>query len=225
MSGGHSRSGPRGSAKTARARVGPSGRHDAPVSGFVTAVLAAFGVVFVAELGDKTQLLALSFGARYPLRVVIAGLAIGYAAAGAVASLVGGVLGAALPERPLALAGGVVFLVFAALGWREARRDDADGDEAERTHVVLTRSALVSIGLTIALAEFGDKTQLATATLAARGQPVGTWIGATVGEVAAGTIGAVAGSALGTRVPERSLRLASAALFAVFGVVMLVSAW
>ena len=191
--------------------------------GFVAAVLAAFGVVFVAELGDKTQLLALSFGARYPLRVVIAGLALGYAAAGAVASLVGGVLGAALPERPLAIAGGVVFLVFAALGLRDARRD-GDEDEVERTRVVRARSALVSIGLTIALAEFGDKTQLATATLAARGQPVGTWIGATAGEVVAGAIGAIAGSALGTKVPERALRLASAGLFAVFGVVMIVGA-
>ena len=86
---------------------------------FLGAILVAFGVVFVAELGDKTQLLALNFGARNPLRVVIAGLMLGFAAAGAVAALVGGLLGAALPDRALAIGGGIVFLVFAALALRE----------------------------------------------------------------------------------------------------------
>ena len=86
---------------------------------FLGAALVAFGVVFVAEFGDKTQLLALNFGARYPLRVVLVGLALGYAAAGAVAALVGGLLGAALPDRALAIGGGIVFLVFAVLSLRE----------------------------------------------------------------------------------------------------------
>ena len=127
---------------------------------FLGAVVVAFGVVFVAELGDKTQLLALNFGARYPLRVVIVGLTLGYAAAGAVAAVVGGLLGAALPDRPLAIGGGIVFLVFAVLSLREGVSD-------ETTRIVRTSSMIASIAITIALAEFGDKTQLATATLAA----------------------------------------------------------
>ena len=60
-------------------------------------------------------------GRAYPLRVVVVGLALGYAAAGAVAALVGGLLGAALPDRPLAIGGGIVFLVFAVLSLRERR--------------------------------------------------------------------------------------------------------
>ena len=63
-------------------------------------VASAFGLVFLAELGDKTQLLALGFGARYPFRTVLLGLALGFGAAGAVAAIVGGVLGAALPSTP-----------------------------------------------------------------------------------------------------------------------------
>lgn len=184
---------------------------------FVAAVLVAFGIVFVAELGDKTQLLALSFGARYPLRVVIVGLTLGFAAAGAVAAVVGGLLGAALPDRVLAIGGGIVFLIFALLALRE------EPDEA--TRVVRTSSAIASIAITIAIAEFGDKTQLATATLAARGHPFATWIGATGGEVAAGLIGAVAGSTVGKRLRPDVLRYASAAMFAVFGVMMLVTAF
>jgi putative Ca2+/H+ antiporter (TMEM165/GDT1 family) len=175
--------------------------------------------MFVAELGDKTQLLALGFGARYGLRTVAVGLALGYAAAGAIAAVVGGVLGASLPERPLGLAAGALFLVFAAL----ALSDHDEGAEQQR--VVRTRSVVASIALTIAIAEMGDKTQLSTAALAARSNPVAVWIGATAGELAAGMIGAVAGQRIGTELDPRHLRWASAALFALFGGVLLVTAW
>ncbi|HEY5664240.1 MAG TPA: TMEM165/GDT1 family protein [Ilumatobacter sp.] len=181
------------------------------------AVFSTFGIVFVAELGDKTQLLALGFGARYRLRTVAIGLAVGYAAAGAIAALVGGVLGTSLPDRPLGLAGGALFVVFAVLVLRD--RDDRD------PRVVATRSAIASIALTIAIAEMGDKTQLATATLATRGHPVEVWVGATLGEVTAGMLGAVAGRRIGTRLEPRVLRIASAAMFAGFGVVLLLTAW
>ena len=73
----------------------------------------------------------------------------------------------------------------------------------------------------IFLAEMGDKTQIATATLAARSNLVGTWIGATAGEVSSGMLGAFAGRALGDRVRPTVVRYVSALIFAVFGVLML----
>lgn len=184
----------------------------------LVAIAGAFAVVFVAELGDKTQLLSLAFGARYRLRVVAIGLAIGFGAASAVASAVGGALGASLPERPLAIAAGLLFLLFAVLALRRADEDD----EASRT--VRTGSVVASIALTIALAELGDKTQLATAALAARNHPVGTWVGATGGEVTAAMVGAWAGRRLGHLISPHALRIASAVLFAVFGIAMLLTA-
>ena len=183
------------------------------------AIAIAAGVVFVAELGDKTQLLALGFGARHGLGVVTLGLAVGSAVAGAVAALVGGALGATLPERPIAVAAGVLFLAVAV--W--TLLDDEDADEHAR-RPVRARSVVASIAATIALAEMGDKTQLATAALAARHHPVGTWIGATGGEVAAGLLGTVAGRRIGTTMSDRALRSGSAALFATFGVVILLTA-
>jgi putative Ca2+/H+ antiporter (TMEM165/GDT1 family) len=197
------------------------------------AVGSAFGVMFIAELGDKTQLLALGFGARYRLRTVAIGLLLGYAAAGAVATLVGGVLGAALPERPIALASGVLFLGFGLLALRRTENSDNDDDNegndgtdgTDGTNRVIKVSTVVaSIALTIAVGEMGDKTQLATAALAARLNPVATWFGSTLGEVAAGMIGALAGQHLGTRLNPEVLRYASAVLFACFGVVLLFSA-
>jgi len=190
----------------------------------IAALTIAFGVVFVAELGDKTQLLALDFGARHSLRTVAIGLALGYAAANVVATIVGGVLGAALPERPIQIVGGSLFLGFAALALRRSRTDPAEPDaEVEDTSAsgAGTLAVISSIAASIALAEMGDKTQIATATLASQSSPVGVWIGATLGAASSGMVGAVAGNFLGDRVPARALHLASAALFTAFGVAML----
>jgi putative Ca2+/H+ antiporter (TMEM165/GDT1 family) len=190
---------------------------------FVTALMVAFGVVFVAELGDKTQLLALGFGARYSLRTVAIGLTLGYAAANLVATVVGAVLGAALPDRPIQIVGGLIFLGFAAFTlWKRNESDDADdeslGTPPPGSSVV---AVVMSIAASIAVAEMGDKTQIATTTLASQSAPVGVWIGATVGAAASGMVGAAAGNLVGGRISTRALQLASAGLFAVFGVAML----
>lgn len=186
---------------------------------FLVAVGAAFGVVFLAELGDKTQLLALGFGARHSLRQVAIGLAIGYGLANVVATVVGAVLGAALPERPIGIAAGILFLGFALWTLRGDADDDDDTGQAMRAG-----SVVMSVAVSIAIAEIGDKTQLATAALAARNEPIGTWIGATAGATAAGLVGAVFGQGIGRRLGDDVLRYGSAALFAVFGVVLLVTA-
>lgn len=220
---------------------------------FVVAIAAAFGVVFIAELGDKTQLLALGFGARHRLRTVALGLAIGYGAANLVATIVGAVLGATLPERPIAVAAGLAFLGFALWTLRpgddQLDNDDdndkdnindndngngSDGEPGRAGGVTVSSASSIgasigvsvvsSIALSIAIAELGDKTQLATAALAARNQPVGTWIGATAGAATAGLVGAALGQQIGRRLSARALRHASAALFAIFGVALLVTA-
>lgn len=186
-------------------------------------IASAFGLVFLAELGDKTQLLALGFGARYSMRTVIAGLALGFGAAGAVAAVVGGLLGAALPERPIAIAGGLLFLGFAALTLYGALRGESV-EEDDDEHVVNLRSVIISIAVTIAIGELGDKTQLTTATLAARSNPFVVWLGATGGTVAAASVGAFLGRRIGARLDAKVVKIASAVLFAVFGVLLLASA-
>mgnify|MGYP000588979723 FL=1 len=190
----------------------------------VTALVIAFGVVFVAELGDKTQLLALGFGARHSLRTVAIGLTLGYAAANLVATVVGGILGAALPERPIQIVGGILFLGFAALALRRARPGTVVPDDeiaSTSTRSSGTLAVISSIAAAIAVAEMGDKTQIATATLASQASPVGVWIGATLGAASSGMVGAVAGNLIGDRVPARALHLSSAVLFTAFGVAML----
>jgi putative Ca2+/H+ antiporter (TMEM165/GDT1 family) len=190
-------------------------------------LLAALGLVFVAELGDKTQLVAMGFGARHRLAPVLLGVALAYAACNLLAVVVGGVLGAALPTRAIGLVGGVLFLGFAAWtlwgGEHEHGLDEqtADGAESGSSTLAGSRSVVFSVFGAMFIAELGDKTQIATATLAAQGNPVLVWIGATLGIILSGAIGVLVGRFFGSRLPERVTRVGSAMLFAVFGVVLL----
>lgn len=178
-------------------------------------LLAALGVVFVAELGDKTQLVALGLGARHRLGPVLVGVAIAYAATNLLSVLVGGLLGAALPTRAIGIGGGLLFLAFAAWSLRSDDHADVDDLDVPKGRVVLSVAAAMFV------AELGDKTMLATATLAAQGNPVLVWIGATIGIILSGTLGVLVGRSVGARIPERATRIGSAVLFAVFGVVLI----
>ena len=182
------------------------------------------GLVFVAELGDKTQLIALGFGARHRIAPVLVGMFLGYGLANLAAVVVGGILGATLPTRALGIGGGILFLVFALWSLRPERSDGASTEDDPEAAVPSrpARAVVPSVALAVLVAEMGDKTQLATATLASQGPPVLVWIGATIGIVAAGAVGVVVGRFVGARLPERVTRLGSAVLFAVFGVVLIV---
>ena len=181
-------------------------------------LLAALGLVFVAELGDKTQLVALGFGARHRLAPVLTGVVGAYMATNLLAVIVGGLLGATLPTRAIGLVGGVLFLGFAA-------KTLLDGDDADDEGDVATddRSVVWSVAGAMFVAELGDKTMLATATLAAQGNPVITWVGATVGIILSGTLGVLLGRVFGAHLPGRATRIASAVLFAAFGLALIVA--
>jgi Ca2+/H+ antiporter, TMEM165/GDT1 family len=185
----------------------------------VDGLLAALALVFVAELGDKTQLVALGFGARHRLGPVLAGVTAAYMATNLLSVIVGGLLGATFPTRAVGLGGGVLFLAFAAwtLWHGEADEDDDDAMATGRGSVVL------SVATAMFVAELGDKTMLATATLAAQGNPVLVWIGATIGIVLSGALGVLLGRAAGARLPERATRIGSAVLFAAFGLALIVT--
>ncbi len=178
---------------------------------------AAFGLVFLAELGDKSMLLALAFATRYRVWPVLAAIATAAAVATGLATLVGAALGAALPLRWLALGGGVLFLVFAVWMLR--------GDDDEEAAELAGGSVYLGVTAAFLVAELGDKTALATAALASTQQAVPTWLGATLGMTAASGIAILVGSWLGAGLPPRVTRLAGVLAFAFFGVLLLVEGW
>jgi len=182
------------------------------------ALLLSFGIIFVAELGDKSQLMALAFAARYKALPILIGITAATAVVHLFSVVVGAVVGLALPTRPIAIVAGIAFLAFAAWTLRGDRLDDDEAAKAERT----TRSAILAAAGAFFLAELGDKTMLATITLATTEGVVGTWLGSTLGMVAADAMAILVGQQLGRRLPERAIRYGAAASFVVFGVLLLV---
>jgi Ca2+/H+ antiporter, TMEM165/GDT1 family len=181
----------------------------------VTDLLASFTLVFLAELGDKSLLLAVAFAARYRPWPVLGGIAIAAFGMLGLSTLAGAAIGAALPERPLAVLGGLLFLGF---GWWTLRDDDDETETAE------LRSGSVLLGVTLAflVAEFGDKTMLATVALASTQDAVATWLGAGAGMTLASGIAIGLTRLVGTRLPARTVRLAAAGAFLLFGGLLLV---
>jgi len=183
----------------------------------LTAVLVSFAVIFIAELGDKSQLMALTFATRYPAVPVLIGITVATALVHAVSVLVGGLLGATIPTRPITLIAGVAFVAFGLWTLRGDRLTAEDERRAARParHVALT------VGTVFFLAELGDKTMLATITLATREGLFGTWLGSTLGMVFADALAIGVGRLLGARLPERTIRIGAAVLFFVFGAILL----
>lgn len=189
----------------------------------MTEALSALVLVFIAELGDKSQIVALGLGARYSLRRVLAGIVVGYVVALGLAVVVGASVGAAFPTRAVTALGGVLFLGFAV--WTALRPDDTDERPSEMPVTVRggRLGVVASVAAAIFVAEVGDKTMLATATLAAQGGAVPVFAGSIAGIVLAGALAVFAGRTVGRLVSARAVRLGSAVLFGLFGVVLLLA--
>ncbi len=193
------------------------------LSGPLEALAAAFGVVVLAEVGDKTQLMVLAFATRYRALPVVAGVIVASALVMGASVLVGAAVGAFIPTAVMQLIGGLVFLGFAA--WTYLRREDDEEDvEAVARYRPRPPSwlrAAAIVGGTFALSEVGDKSMLATLTLAAQAQAVAVWAGATLALVGVSLVAVVIGRQLGARLPRRGVRYVASAAFAVFGMLLL----
>ena len=181
------------------------------------AFLLSFGVIFLAELGDKSQLMAMAFATRYRAATVLVAVTLATLLVHAGSVLLGAAFALALPTEAIQVVAGLAFLVFAAWTLRGDTLGEDDQGRAARTG----RWAVLTIGTAFFLAELGDKTMLATITLATTEAPIGVWLGSTAGMVAADALAIGVGALLGTRLPERAIRLFAAAAFVVFGVLLI----
>jgi putative Ca2+/H+ antiporter (TMEM165/GDT1 family) len=181
------------------------------------AFLLSFAVIFVAELGDKSQLMALAFATRYRALHVLIGISVATLIVHLGSVAIGATVAVTLPRDVIAIAAGAAFLVFAA--W--TLRGDSLGDDAAARVARPARSAIIAIGVAFFLAELGDKTMLATITLATREEALGTWLGSTAGMVVADGLAIAVGTFLGTRLPERVIRIGAAMSFVLFGVLLI----
>jgi putative Ca2+/H+ antiporter (TMEM165/GDT1 family) len=180
------------------------------------AFAVSFAVIFVAELGDKSQLMALAFATRFRISPVLIGITTATAVVHGGSVLLGAAVGAALPTRPVALLAAAAFVAFGVWTLRGDRLSDADRARSRR----VGRRAAISVGVVFFLAELGDKTMLATIALATREPMMGTWIGSTAGMVAADALAIIAGRMLGARLPERTVKIGAAVAFFLFAALL-----
>jgi Ca2+/H+ antiporter, TMEM165/GDT1 family len=178
------------------------------------AVFAA-SLVFVvlAEMGDKTQLLAMSFATRFnPYKVLLA-VFIATIANHALAVVAGQFLTTIVPIDIISLAASLSFIGF---GLWTIRGDQLKGEDKKASRF----GAVTTVAIAFFIAEFGDKTQLATISLAAEYQnPVSVLIGTTLGMLVADGIGIIVGVVLCKRIPQRKIKWFSALIFVLFGLV------
>jgi Ca2+/H+ antiporter, TMEM165/GDT1 family len=189
----------------------------------------AFGVVFLAELPDKSMIASLVLGTRYRPLYVWVGAAAAFAVHVVIAVAAGGAL-ALLPHRLVQAIVAVLFFAGAALllfgneGREEAAGVEESGNEVETAATTFRRVAALSFAV-IFVGEWGDITQIATANLAAKyHDPIGVGVGAVLGLWTVAAIGVVAGSKLVERVPLALVRRITGLILAALGVVSTVAA-
>lgn len=194
-----------------------------------SAALKTFAAVFPAELPDKTMMATIVLVARYrqPL-AVWSGAATAFAIHVVVAVAAGSLL-TLLPASAVTVAIAVLFTVGAVLLWRsastqaegESERDAASGEGSLATTTTPLRAAAASFAL-IAVAEWGDLTQLATGGLAgSTGAPVSVAVGALLALWTVSALAATLGKGLVEKLPLDKLQRAAACVFATLAVVTL----
>lgn len=184
----------------------------------MNAFLIALSLVFAAELGDKTQLVALAFATRYRALTVLAGVSV----ATLLVHLVSVALGEAVSWlMPVWLINAISGLAFIAFGLWTLKGDTLDDDQSKAASKY---GPFLTVAITFFLAELGDKTMLATITIASQQKSaVAVWLGSTLGMVLSDGLAIWVGKVLGKKLPERAIEYGAAAVFIISGLVTLLT--
>jgi Ca2+/H+ antiporter, TMEM165/GDT1 family len=182
----------------------------------LTAFWVSLFIVFIAELGDKTQLVAMAFATRYPKKVVLGAVFVATLLVHLFSVFLGEAAGSILPDFWIKVLAGVSFIAF---GLWTLRGDEISDEDTRRT---VRLGPFLTVAITFFLAELGDKTMLATISVATQYQSfVGVWIGSTLGMVAADGLAIVVAGVLGNRLPERAIKIGASLIFFASGVITL----
>jgi putative Ca2+/H+ antiporter (TMEM165/GDT1 family) len=182
-------------------------------------LFTTFALIFVAELADKTLYTVLILAARNPPWPVLLGACAAFVVQSAVALFLGSLL-SLLPHVAVAWLTAVVFVGFGLLLLLRDEKDDTSAEVAKGGRKVAATAFLM-----VFIAEWGDATQIGTATLVAEtGAPVQVFVGATLALWAGTAIAVILGRLAGARLPMKLLRRVAGVLFIAFGVASAVHA-
>lgn len=177
----------------------------------MTALIASFLFVLLAEMGDKTQLLAMAFAAKYRASQVLTGVFIATLLNHSLAVLAGRMLTVIIPMDVISLVAAFSFIIF---GLWTIRGDRLEGEDKKKSSF----GPIVTVGIAFFMVEMGDKTQLATISLAIQYSNVlSVLMGTTLAMVVADAIGIVIGIVMRKHIPEQGIKWFSAVVFILFG--------
>ncbi len=171
--------------------------------------------MFIAEMGDKTQLLMIAMTSRYKLRDILIGSALSILTLNAIAVALGSIISQLIPTWLIKLVAASAFFYFA---WSTLHGEEEDEEESAHKE---GNPILIVFG-TFFLAELGDKTQLTAITFAANGgisQAISVWLACSVGLFLADLVGMMVGHLIEQKMPAGFLDKLAFVIFAVFGVV------
>ncbi|HWQ26288.1 MAG TPA: TMEM165/GDT1 family protein [Chlorobaculum sp.] len=169
-------------------------------------------MIFLAELGDKTQLVALTLATCYNTRVVLFGIFWATLAVHVFSAGIGWVMGGLLPAQLITFVAGISFIAF---GFWTLRGDSLDDDEDETCKTGVNPFWIVFS--TFFMAELGDKTMLSTISLATTHPFIPVWLGSTIGMVVSDGLAVVVGRMLGKKLPENAIKIGASVIFFAFG--------
>lgn len=178
--------------------------------------LKVFFTEFIAEMGDKTQLMLIALTSKYKLRDIISGTAVAILVLNGLAVLAGGLVSEFIPDWLIKTIAALAFLYFAAstIAWD-------DDDEEEGSGKSKIKFAPLAVFFTFFIAELGDKTQLTAITFGANegmSAALVVWIGCSLGLFAADILGMLVGYLLKSKTPDGLLNTLAFAIFSIFGV-------
>lgn len=180
-------------------------------------LVLSFVLVFLAELGDKTQLVAIAFATRYRMGEVLAGAVLGTLAVTGVSVGLGASIGQLFADHWLKIVTGMLLIVFAIVIARESR----EAEDSTGPRLSGRAGPVIGVAVTFFVAEIGDKTMLATIGIAAQSDAYAlVWVGASAGMILANVIGIALGRLAGRKLGERRIRWIAATLFFASGVII-----
>ena len=186
----------------------------------MTAFWLALFLVFVAEMGDKTQFMTLTFSSRYSTWLVMAAVASATLLISLFSVFLGLLLGTSLPSFWINLGAGLAFIGF---GLWALRSGEADLEESKTVSQI---GPFMAVWLAFFLAELGDRTMLATIMIAARERSfMGTWLGSSMGLSCSNMLAIPIGRVMGRKLTRKSLKYVTAIIFVVSGLFALVAGW
>lgn len=177
--------------------------------------LKVFFTEFIAEMGDKTQLMLIALTSKYKLKDIILGTAAAILVLNGLAVLAGGLVSEFIPEWLIKIIAALASLYFAA---STLAGDDDDEEEGGKSKI---QFAPLAVFCTFFVAELGDKTQLTAITFGANegmGAAFIVWIGCSLGLFLADILGMLVGYLLKSKTPEGLLNTLAFVIFAIFGI-------